>query len=83
MTGLVVSGKVNVPRSFMKNLRAAVYQLEKGGADPAEIHRARGRIAYAAMVRGKDDPAVRRLMRRLRRVMYIYKHSTQACSNSR
>mgnify|MGYP002624546754 CR=1 FL=1 len=45
------------------------------------LRRTRGRLAYAAMVRGKDDPAVRALRRRLRRVMYIYKQSTQACTS--
>jgi hypothetical protein len=68
VTGLTVGEKVNVPRRYMKNLRAAIHQLEQGLPDTELLRQADGRLAYLGMVRGKDDPAYRRLRHRLGRI---------------
>ncbi len=79
VTGIKVNEKPNLERSYIRNIRAALYQWNKHGLDIASIkehnlsanksetksnlhqmnqyfiNRLGGRIAFLAMVRGKDD----------------------------
>lgn len=74
VTGLTVGGeKVNVSRSYTKNLRATIHQMEHSFPDAGEIRQVSGRLAYMGMVRGKEDPAYKKLRHRLQRIKYFYK----------
>ena len=53
VTGLTVGEKVNVSRSYIKNLRAAIHQMEHGNPDAGQIRQVSGRLAYLGMVKGK------------------------------
>ena len=65
VTGLTVCEKVNVSRAYVKNLRAAIFQMEMYGFDKKEYRSVKGRLEYLGMVRGKDDPAYLKLRARL------------------
>ena len=60
VTGLIVGKKINTYRQFTKNLRAAVFHAETNGCTPGELNNIMGRISYLAMVKGPDDPIVKR-----------------------
>jgi hypothetical protein len=60
VTGLIVGEKVNTYRQFTKNLRAAVFHAETNGCTPHEFNNIMGRVSYLAMVKGPDDPIVKR-----------------------
>ena len=60
VTGLIVGEKVNTYRQFSKNLRAAVFHAETNGCTPKELNNIMGRVSYMAMVKGPDDPVVKR-----------------------
>ena len=60
VTGLIVGEKVNTYRQFTKNLRAAVFHAETNGCTPHEFNNIMGRVSYLAMVKGLDDPIVKR-----------------------
>ena len=60
VTGLIVGEKVNTYRQFTKNLRAAVFHAETNGCTPDEFNNIMGRVSYLAMVKGPDDPIVKR-----------------------
>ncbi len=67
VTGLVVNERLNVDRRFVRNVRAAIHELECSieSEDPAEaserVSRSiEGRIAFMKMVRGANDPIARR-----------------------
>ena len=60
VTGLIVGDKVNTYRQFTKNLRAAVFHAETNGCTPDEFNNIMGRVSYLAMVKGPDDPIVKR-----------------------
>lgn len=77
VTGLIVNEFVNVRRSFVRNLRAALYKVEKIGIVAAEKdYQARyktkarleqvlrGRLEWIAQVRGRSFSAYRTLARR-------------------
>lgn len=61
VTGLIVGEKVNTYRKFAKNLRAAVFHAETNGCTPHDFNNIMGRISYLAMVKGTEDPVVKRL----------------------
>ena len=60
VTGLIVCEKVNTYRQFTKNLRAAVFHAETNGCTPHDFNNIMGRISYLAMVKGPDNPNVKR-----------------------
>lgn len=60
VTGLIVGEKINTYRQFTKNLRAAVFHAETNGCTPHEFNNIMGRVSYLAMVKGPDDPIVKR-----------------------
>ena len=62
VTGIIVNEKMNVSRRWLKNLRAAVFQIEMNGCGREEFRRVMGKIEYLGMVKGKD-----KLYRGLRR----------------
>ena len=61
VTGILVNTKRNSHRSFRKNLRAAVFSAETNGCTHREYMRIMGRISYLSMLRGKEDPCVKRM----------------------
>ena len=61
VTGLIVGEKINTYRQFTKNLRAAVFHADTNGCTPHEFKNIMGRVSYLAMVKGPDDPIVKRL----------------------
>lgn len=61
VTGILVNNKRNSHRSFRKNLRAAVFSAETNGCSHADYIKIMGRISYLSMLRGKEDPCVRRM----------------------
>ncbi len=79
VTGLVVNEFPNVPRNYVRNLRALLHDCRKrgfleaatkhfGGSVPSHPEVAiknvvRGKLAYMQMVRGRHDPLFRRLQR--------------------
>ena len=76
VTGLTVGEKVNVSRSYIKNLRTAIHQMEHGNPDAGQIRQVSGRLAYLGMVKGKEDSTYKKLRHRLRRIKYrIHKYS--------
>ena len=74
VTGLTVTDKVNVSRSFTKNLRAAIHQMEYFIPDDALMRQVSGRLAYMKMVKGFNDPTYLELRRKFRRI----RHKIQA-----
>ena len=60
VTGLIVGEKINTYRQFTKNLRAAVFHADTNGCTPHEFKNIMGRVSYLAMVKGPDDPIVKR-----------------------
>ena len=74
VTGLTVTDKVNVSRSFTKNLRAAIHQMEYFIPDDALMRQISGRLAYMKMVKGFNDPTYLELRRKFRRI----RHKIQA-----
>ena len=73
VTGLTVGEKVNVPRAFTKNLRAAIHQMEHFIPDDAQLRQVSGKLAYMRMIKGKDAPTYLRLRRRFIRIGYKVK----------
>jgi retron-type reverse transcriptase len=61
VTGLIVGEKINTYRQFNKNLRVAVFHADTNGCTPHEFNNIMGRVSYLAMVKGPDDPIVKRL----------------------
>lgn len=55
VTGLTVGEKLNVSRKWLKNLRAAIFQMEMYGCSKQECRRIRGKLSYLKMVRGYDE----------------------------
>ena len=60
VTGLIVGEKINTYRQFTKNLRSAVFHAETKGCTPKVFNNIMGRVSYIAMVKGPDDPVVKR-----------------------
>lgn len=55
VTGITVGDKLNVSRKWLKNLRAAIFQMEMFGCSEQERSRIRGKLSYLKMVRGDDE----------------------------
>lgn len=68
VTGLIVGEKVNTYRQFTKNLRAAVFHAETNGCTPHDFNNIMGRVSYLAMVKGPDDPLVKKFRARISKV---------------
>lgn len=81
VTGLTVGDKVNVSRKYVKQLRTLLHLWETRGyaeaqdifirdfrkGDNADLSKVvRGKINYLSMIKGKNDPACRRLRYRFR-----------------
>jgi RNA-directed DNA polymerase len=77
VTGLIVNEFTNVKRSFVRNLRAALFKVERMGVAPAEKDYQtryktnaslkqilRGRLEWMAQVRGRSFSAYRTLAKR-------------------
>lgn len=65
VTGLTVCEKVNVPRKWLKGLRAQIHRMEVGGCTPRDLASAWGKIAWLRQVRSGMDPCSRKLAARL------------------
>ena len=77
VTGLIVSDIVNVPRKYVRNIRAIIFDIEKNGYPKAQIkfskiHRRtnplaehlRGKIAWVGQVKGINDSVYLGMARR-------------------
>lgn len=77
VTGLIVSDIVNVPRKFVRNIRASIFDIEKNGYPAAQIkfstiyrkasplsEHLRGKIAWISQVKGINDSVYLGLARR-------------------
>lgn len=73
VTGLTVGEKVNVSRKWLKNLRAAIFQIERSRPKFKDIQQVTGRLNYLAMIKGEDDPTYRKLRHRLQRIVFFYR----------
>lgn len=82
VTGLSVDRKVNVTRDYVKNLRAALFQMEHRIPTGREVEQGRGRLAYMRMVKGKDDPTYMKLEGRFKRIIFKYKAYLKKCPYS-
>lgn len=68
VTGVTVSEKRNVPRRWLKGLRARIHRMETQGCTPGELRRAKGMVAWVRQVRGDADPLSARLSARLQQL---------------
>ena len=77
VTGLIVSEIVNVPRKFVRNIRATIFDIEKNGYPVAQIkfsriygkinplsEHLRGKITWISQVKGINDAVYLGLARR-------------------
>ncbi len=57
VTGIIVNKKLNVKRTYIKNIKAALHNWKTTDPNSARINlnSLRGKIEYLGMVRGKDD----------------------------
>lgn len=57
VTGIIVNKRLNVKRTYIKNIKAALHNLKTTDPNSARINlnSLRGKIEYLGMVRGKDD----------------------------
>lgn len=91
VTGVVVSDKINVLRSYIKQLRVLLHLWEKHGYAQAQIIFTRdfckgmgknlvnvidGKINYLEMIKGKDDSTYRKFKNRFKRLQWEEKQST-------
>lgn len=91
VTGVVVSDKINVPRSYIKQLRMLLHLWEKYGYAQAQIIFTRdfckgmeknlvnvidGKINYLEMIKGKEDSTYRKLKSRFKHLLWKEKQST-------
>lgn len=65
VTGLTVCEKVNVPRRWLKGLRAQIHRMEVDGCTPQELAAVRGKIAWLRQVRDGFVPCSIKLESRL------------------
>lgn len=65
VTGLTVNEKVNVPRKWLKGLRACIHRMEMDGFSPEEMNAARGKVAWLRHARGGLDPLSQKMVMRL------------------
>ena len=91
VTGVVVNDKINVPRSYIKQLRVLLHLWEKYGYAQAQIIFTRdfckgiekslvnvidGKINYLEMIKGKEDSTYRKFKSRFKRLQWKEKQST-------
>ena len=91
VTGVVVSDKINVSRSYIKQLRVLLHLWEKYGYAQAQIIFTRdfykgiekslvnvidGKINYLEMIKGKEDSTYRKFKSRFKRLQWEEKQST-------
>ena len=91
VTGVVVSSKINVARTYVKNLRILLHLWEKYGYIQAQLIFIRdfchgkeknlenvidGKINYLEMIKGKDDSTYLKFKRRLKHLQYIEKQKS-------
>ncbi len=89
VTGVVLSNKLNVPRSYVKLLRTLLHLWEHYGYERAQaiytcdfcngsendlIRVIKGKINYLAMIKGKDDPTYLRYKERFIALEWKYNH---------
>ena len=80
LRGLKVNELLNVDRSYVRNIRAALYSVEKLGAKDAErkfrdqhggrsslAEHLQGRIAFLTHIKGQTDPVVRSMTLRFKK----------------
>lgn len=81
VTGLIVSNIVNVPRKFVRNIRATLFDIEKNGYPAAQIkfsklytkinplsEHVRGKITWISQVKGINDSVYLGLARRYNKI---------------
>lgn len=75
VTGLIVNEFPNIPRKYIRNIRAILYKIEKFGYDTTQAEFEtkfsngkktlqqvlRGKIEWVAQVKGRSDPVFRKL----------------------
>lgn len=91
VTGVVVSDKINVPRSYIKQLRVLLHLWEKHGYAQAQIIFKRdfckgmeknlvnvidGKINYLEMIKGKEDSTYRKLKSRFNLLQWKEKQNS-------
>ena len=91
VTGVVVSSKINVARTYVKNLRVLLHLWEKYGYIQAQLIFIRdfchgkeknlenvidGKINYLEMIKGKDDSTYLKFKRRLKLLQYKERQKT-------
>jgi RNA-directed DNA polymerase len=80
VTGLKINDGLNVDRKFVRNIRSALYAVEKGGVDASQsifkqkYHgtsslgaHLRGKITWLGHIKGRSDPVFRKLAARFNR----------------
>lgn len=91
VTGVIVSDKINVPRSYIKQLRVLLHLWEKLGYAQAQIIFTKdfckgieksltnvidGKINYLEMIKGKEDSTYRKFKSRFNHLQWKEKQST-------
>ena len=91
VTGVVVSDKLNVPRSYIKQLRVLLHLWEKYGYAQAQIIFTKdfckgikknlgnvidGKINYLEMIKGKNDSTYRKLKSRFKHLQWKEKQQS-------
>lgn len=97
VTGVVVSNKINVPRSYIKQLRVLLHLWEKYGFEQAQIIFTRdfsnginkslanvidGKINYLEMIKGKTDSTYRKFKSHFNRLQWIEKQKSNQIQNA-
>lgn len=90
VTGVVVSDKINVSRTYVKQVRTLLHLWEKYGYKRAQaifvkdfckgisknlVNVIDGKINYLEMIKGKEDPTYRKYNRKLKRLQWLEKQS--------
>lgn len=86
VTGVVVSDKINVSRTYVKQVRTLLHLWEKYGYKRAQaifvkdfckgisknlVNVIDGKINYLEMIKGKEDPTYRKYKRKLKRLQWL------------
>ena len=65
VTGVVVNEKANIPRRWIKNLRAEIHRMRKDGCTKEGWRSVQGKIHWIRQVRGYGDPKAMVLEKKL------------------
>ncbi len=91
VTGVVISDKINVPRTYVKQLRALLHLWEKYGYEQAQSIFAKrlnknvtknlvnvidGKINYLGMIKGKEDRVYQRFKRMFKKLQWQENNET-------